>query len=262
MNYPKPDIFDPTPKEAPRYFFVPGYNFEIKLDCDALDHFSNGGGFLSAEGDWDDELEGFLSEIRGAREPSSFKTVINNSSNEWQEVSLFNSYKNRLATNYGNIVPISIASSDQSANYAAQMEQTENQVSEIGMVRVNMFRKPENIGFIEAYNRMGLQFEGQNPNGIPVAYRFNPIIDQHQFDLSTFEYRPPAGLLLNGFAGFALIIPPNSAIEIEILATAQRSGFMQAVLERREQRRQTRLEMKAAKRDAKLAMALRRRNER
>lgn len=254
MNYPKPDIFDPTPREAPRYFFVPGYHFEIKLDCDALDYFTNGGGFSVAEGDVWSGIDGEVSE------PNSFKTVINNSSNDWQQVDLFNSYKNRFAVNYGNQIPITIGSSSPGITYSEQLAQTENQASEIGMVRVAIFRKPENIGFIQAYSRMGLQFEGQNPNGIPVAYRFNPIIDQHQFNLSTFEYRPPAGLLLNGFAGFALMIPPNSAIEIEILASSTNGSrfFSRRFVELKEQRRQSRLEAKIAKREAKLAMKVRR----
>lgn len=253
MNYPKPEIFDPTPQAAPTYNYVPEYRFEIQKTEAFAEYFEGIDGFDTFEDA--DEIDD------QAAQP--FKTVINNSSDEWVEANLFNSLQNRLSSNFGNPIPITIASSDQSANYAAQLAQTENQVSEIGMVRVNLFRKPENIGFIQAFSRMSLQYEGQNPNGIPVAYRFNPIIDERQFNLSVFEYRSlPSGLLLNAFSGFRLMMPPNSAIEIEIITSAQSRGLLQRIRATRESRMQERRDAKRQMREAKMNAKLARANRR
>ena len=231
MNYPKPEIQQFTQPAIAQYLYVPEYKFKIKfkqpktkfaefnaysihIDDDSPLEFS----FPS------DGADGFTispastgTTMRRQIVAEPFELVIENNTNQSQPIHLFDAYKNRTATNYGNPVGVFVGGIGP-RTYAEYMAQTEHKPCFIEKIQIEVLKKPKNYPYVNITS-IAMQHKIMRADGFS---RHNSI----QFKADPFAQRldmvekNTRGMELNRFAGYTFTLTKQTSIRIKLYREA------------------------------------------
>ena len=259
MNYPKPEIFDPKPFSVAPYISVPGYKTEIILSTKMSDYLRAANEFLSSM----DRLSG----VDGSNEPAigvvgsvnqpvePIEICIENKSNQpIHGVSLFHSYMNRVSLNFGNHASIFIGGPSP-RSYLEYLTQLEHRPCIIGAIRYEIISKPDSVSDITIMESFNLRYGRVDANGMTSPVYYVPLTTSPQrFIQSIVQVQAMAELMLDGWAGFNIYMPPNTELRLSFYPLAQRMTqrladpeLLQQMVSSREERAISKMERKLAK---------------
>jgi hypothetical protein len=260
MNYPKPDIFDPTPKETAKgYISVPGYKFVIEAKTSK---FLDPAAFMPLNGDgWQngDDESSFVRHSEIAQPPAQpFELIISNIHHRPVNATLFHSFYNSTSQNFGNPLPIIIRPNDNNLSYLQYLKQTENVPYRIGAIQYEIISKPDSVSDITVMESFNLRWNRVDANGTPSPVYYIPIrTSPQQFIQSIVQVQSMAELILDGCAGFNIDMPAHTVVKLTFYPLAQQN--IQRLLARRQDRALAKMQAREAKLQAKLEAINRRR---
>ncbi len=263
MNYPKPDIFDPTLKETAKgYISVPGYKFAIEAKAGIFE-FQTGDRFSGVDGFDNLSDEGFMptAQLVGSvnKPVEPFELIVSNTDNRPATATLFHSFYNAASTNFNNPPSINVRTNSD-INYLQYLRQTENVPCRIGAIQYEIISKPDSVSDITIMESLNLRWGRVDANGTPSPVYYIPIrTSPQQFIQSIVQVQSMAELTLDGCAGFNIDMPAHTVVKLTFYPLAQRMTqrlanpeLLRRHLESTEERRQIRSELKANRREAKI----------
>lgn len=256
MNYPKPYILKAGEPYMPTYLYVPEYRFELEQERTGIE--INGHYFEGVDG-FNTFNDGSFADGGRELEPSEpIEILIRNTSDHIRECEILNSYKNKLAANYGNPDKIEVMTSGNSmASYVDELMKSEHTNKEIGMISVHVIDKPNDITFQQVMNQLTLRHVTMNPAGIERIRSIGTKYDHRQSDISVIQNNIPAGMVrINGFGGFTAVLMQRTTILLKFYPAAEQSRepiqlHPDQLRAMREQRIEARLDVRIAKAQAK-----------
>lgn len=147
-----------------------------------------------------------------AKTSMPYEFTVANANTVATACSLFNSYVNRTASNFGNAVGITITSTLSNVTYAGLLAQTEHKNFECGMVYIEV-TAGSNSGVTAAINLT--QLDGTNESTTKTLLpKLNPM--QQQANVIEFYNT----FKINGYTNLAITIPASTTVKYSFYASA------------------------------------------
>ncbi len=141
-----------------------------------------------------------------------YEFTVANANTTATACTLFNSYVNRTANNFGNAVGITVTSTLSNVTYAGLLAQTEHKNFECGMIYIEV-TTGSNSGVTAAINLTQLD-ANNNTTTKTLLPKLNPM--QQQANVLEFYYT----FKINGYTNLAITIPASTTVKYSFYASA------------------------------------------